>query len=84
MLVKILSSNSVFNGKMYQIEDLMINTEFLMRPKAQKKNLISISHHQKVLSHERTSSHTVFIPHRVPEKIYTLTESPNATRAFVT
>lgn len=45
---------------MYQIEDLMIKTEGLMRPKA-KKTILSMSHiKQKVLSRERKSSHTVF------------------------
>ena len=59
MLLKILSSNSMIKGRMYHIEDLVINTEGLMRPKAQKQYCQCLTSAEG-FSRERTISHIVF------------------------
>ena len=61
----------------------MIDKEGLMRPKAQKQSF-SVFHISRIFFLEKgQSSHNVLLFINVPEKIYTLTECPNVSRAFV-
>lgn len=57
---------------MYQIEDLRNHTEGLMRPNAQKKNIIKVSHQQKSPPKKGHGTHNVFIQYHIPEKVSTL------------